>query len=285
VAITYIGELTGTAKNTRGMRRYVRKFGFKVDTAAEAKNIYAIGSHASVPVIGSLYPHDSQAWCEDLDIRSPKPFRYWVVTATYTTERTARDENDEPQAKTDPLTEPAQFDWSGEQFQRDAVTDNTGQLIGNAAGDPYDPPEQIDDSRLMCRVEKNVASIPTWLLDYQDAVNSTSFVLDGLPISPEQAKFQRLSLSRKQIRNDTLYRVLSFEIHLRRDGWRLKPLNQGFRDNTGKQIQLPDGTYPTAPVPLKADGSGPLDPPTLATANYGDHEVYVALDFNNLPIT
>ncbi len=87
-----------------------------------------------------------------------------------------------------------------------------------------------------------------------------------------------------QVRNSYKYRVLTFEIHLRRETWKLKPLNQGFRDNTGTMIKI-YGDYPTAPVPLKVDGSGPLDPPTLAAANLTEHEYYDALDFNQLPLT
>ena len=142
----------------------------------------------------------------------------------------------------------------------------------------------MDDSRLVCRVEKNVASAPAWLIDFQDAVNINAFTLDGLQVGPQQAKFQRLSLSREKVRNGHKYHTLNFEIHLRREGWKLKLLNQGFRDNTGSNIKI-NGEFPTAPVPLKVDGSGPLDPPTLASANFTEHEVYEALGFSQLPLT
>ena len=280
-----------TAKNVKGVRTYSEVHEFVADERFQGQDgQWAIGSHSSLPLIGDLRSAhftdtDSEAWCDSITPKCTNGFAGWEVTVTWTTEDVARDANGNPQSKSNPLAEPAKHDWSGEQFQRPAVDDIHGDMIGNAAGDPYDPPEMIDDSRLVVRVEKNVAAVPAWVLQYQDAVNSAAFTVDGFSVAQHKAKFQRLQLSRTQVRNGTVFRVLKFELHLREYGWRLRPLNQGFRNIEGDAIQLPDGTYPTSPVPLLADGTDRLDPPSLQNANYGDHEVYQSRDFNNLPLT
>lgn len=281
-----------TASNRRGVRTYSEVHQFAVDTKFQGLDgQWQVGSHGALPRIGDLRsahfgePTDPEAWCDSITPKCADGYAGWDVTVTWTTEDVSRDSEGNPQSKTNPLSEPALFDWDGEQYQRPAIVDRNGNLIGNAAGDPYDPPEMIDDSRLVCRVEKNVAAVPGWLLAFRDAVNASAFTLDGLQVATGQAKFQRLSLSREQVRNDVRYRSLKFEIHLREEGWRLRPINAGFRDASGEAIVLPDGTYPTAPVPLLPDGSGPLDPPTIAGTNFGDHEVYQLADFNQLPLS
>lgn len=294
MTITYKGIVptSRSAKNVKGVRTYSEVHQFvTTERYNDADGQWIIGSHEALPQIGDLRSQhfggvtDPEAWCDSITPKCGNGYTGWDVTVTWTTENISRDADNTPQAKTNPLSEPALFDWDGEQYQRPAIIDTSGNLIGNAAGDPYDPPEMIDDSRLVCRVEKNVAAVPGWLLAFRDAVNSGPFALDGLGVAAGQAKFQRLSLSRQQVRNGVRYRVLKFEIHLRAEGWRLRPINAGFRDANGEAIVLPDGTYPTAPVPLLPDGSGPLDPPTLAGTNFGDHAVYRTADFNQLPLS
>ena len=284
MAYTVTGKDAGSAQNNEGIRSYVQPYKVHVDTEAEAENPFAIGSASGLPLVGEQYPYDSYATCTKLQVECTTYFTDWRVTAHYDTKIINLDSGGSPQARTNPLNERAYFDWSGEQFQRPAVVDRDGNAIGNSAGDPFDPFPMRDDSRLVVRVEKNVATVPLWIEDYQDAVNSAPFTVDGYPVAVGQAKFQRLQMPREQIRNSTIFRQLRFEIHFRKDGWNLKPLNAGFRDKDGNNILLPDGTHPTAPVPLTLGGDM-LDPPSLDNATYGDFEVYEMRDFNNLPLT
>ena len=285
-----IAPTSRSAKNVKGVRTYSETHQFVTDDRFQNDDgQWAIGSHASLPNIGDLRSAhfantDPEAWCDSITPKCVSGYTGWDVTVTWTTENVARDAAGNPQNKSNPLAEPAFHDWSGEQFQRPAVEDVNGNMIGNAAGDLYDPPEMIDDSRLVCRIEKNVAAVPAWLLNYQDAVNSVAFTVDGYPVPTGQAKFQRLQLSRVNVRNGVRYRVLRFELHMRAEGWRLRPLNAGFRKSDGENITLSDGTFPTAPVPLLPDGSDRLDPPSLSNANYGNHMVYRTRDFSFLPL-
>lgn len=240
---------------------------------------------SALPYLGQLYQGDFLAYCDNItatqDSASPT---LWVVTATYTNERLG--ENGE-QPNEDPLADPVDVSWSTEQYQRVADTDNASQGIVNSAGDPFDPPAMRDESRRVVTITSNESTVPSWVLSYQDAVNSSACTIDGFSVAAGQAKCQSVTISSAKRRNDTTYRQVSFSIHLRNEGWKLKLLDQGFRerddDNKLQQItNEADGSEPTAPVLL--DGSGKaLTDPNVGSAVFLDFDVYTELDFTALP--
>ena len=67
MTVEYKGERTWMAKarNELGIRTYQRVF---LLTAGKTDSIYAIGSHASLPKIGSFHPDSASARCRSLDI-------------------------------------------------------------------------------------------------------------------------------------------------------------------------------------------------------------------------
>ena len=278
MTITYLGEVQGPATNTKGSRSYTRAF--KLQTSAKTEWAYHVGSHASLPVIGEVHPHDSGAWCTTLNVDPSDPWKGWTVTAEYSTEREL--------AET-PTDDPADIVWGSEQFQKPAITNYAGEAIVNSAGDPFDPPIMIDDSRPFVTISKNLSSVPVWVMTYQDAVNSSSFVVDGVTVGAGLAKMQNIAVSRPQSRNGTEYRTVTFTIHLQKQGWQSKVLDAGFRQigygGALENIRNPgDDELPAAPVPL--DGAGAvLAEPTPATAVYRVDTVYESKDFSALPLT
>jgi hypothetical protein len=266
------------ATNTKGARAYTRAF--KLTTSAKTERAYHVGSHASLPVIGEVHPDDAGAWCTTLQVDPSDPWKGWTVTAEYSTEREL--------AET-PTSDPAEITWGYEQFQKAAITNYAGQAILNSAGDPFDPPLMIDDSRPYVTISKNLASVPTWIMTYQDAVNSSSFVVDGVTIGAGLAKMQNISVSPRQSRNGTSFRTVTFSIHLQKQGWQSKQLDAGFRQiGYGGALENirneGDDELPAAPVPL--DGSGvALTDPSPSTAVYRTDTVYEAKDFSALPLT
>jgi hypothetical protein len=126
-------------------------------------------------------------------------------------------------------------------------------------------------------------------MTYQDAVNSSSFVVDGVTIGAGLAKMQNISVSPRQSRNGTSFRTVTFSIHLQKQGWQSKQLDAGFRQiGYGGALENirneGDDELPAAPVPL--DGSGvALTDPSPSTAVYRTDTVYEAKDFSALPLT
>jgi hypothetical protein len=153
----------------------------------------------------------------------------------------------------------------------------------------------MDDSRRVVTVTKNLSVVPAWILTYQDAVNNDSFSLDGITIGIGLAKMQRVSVSPVERRNGITFRVVTFQIHLQKNGWHLEPLDAGFREiasgsgtggNTGlvNILNPGDDEQPSAPVPLDGNGVSLADP-SYTNNVFLDFEVYETLAFSSLPLT
>lgn len=277
MSVIYKGIYGRSATNSKGTRTYIEKH--RLETTSITDGSYAVGSDPNLPLIGSAHYDDSSAWCVSLDVDNDNPWKGWTVTATY---------DSTFELNINPIFEPAQISWDFEQYERVAMVDRSGDAICNSAGDFYvDPPAMRDDSRPVVSVSKNLAAVPSYVLTYQDAVNSSAFTLDGLAIAAGLAKCNRVSISTQQERNGFQFRTVTFDIHLQRDGWALSLLDYGYRAKSGSDRNLitnTDGTEPKNPVLL--DGSGAaLSPPTAATAVYNSFNVYYAADFNLLPLT
>jgi hypothetical protein len=211
-------------------------------------------------------------------VQCPNPWKGWTVTAEYSSEF---------QLSITPTSDPAIITWGTEQFQKPAEYDQDFNAITNSAGDGFDPPYMMDDSRRVATIQKNVAASPSWLLDYQDAVNSDAFNINDVAILAGQAKMQAVSIGPPERRNNTLFYPLSFTISIQRDKWKLEPLDMGFRYKDGndrKVIVNDDGTVPTAPVLLNGAG-GVLMNPSSASAVFLSYNIYKTRVFATLPLT
>ena len=279
MAVTFLGEDPAgrTATNTRGVRTYQRVF--KLSTSAIADDAYAVGSNASLPVIGSVHPSDAGAWCESLQVENSAPWRGWKVTANYTSER---------ELNTNPTSDPAVISWGTEQFQKPVVWDLNGNAVLNSAGDFFDPPNMMDDSRRTVTIQKNLAAVPSWVLDYQDAVNSDAITISGISIAIGKAKMQSVSVAPRESRNGYTFYPTTFSICLQRDGWLLEPLDCGFRwaDGADKYLVLnkPENTPVTQPALLDGNG-GVLLNPSPANAVFLSYTIYKTRAFSSLPLT
>lgn len=280
MAVQYIGEDPAgrTAQNTKGARTYQRKF--RLRTTTQADGPFAVGSNGSLPIIGNAHPEDANAFCIGLQVENTSPWAGWTVTANYSDERTIDDT---------PTDDAASISWGSEQFQKPAVFDLSGQLIVNSAGDPFDPPAMMDDSRRVVTVEKNLAVVPSWILDYQDAINSDTFTIDGISIGVGKAKMQAVTVGPKQRRNSTVFRTVNFTIHLQRDGWVLDILDAGFNriptGDTSNRVPITlDGVLPSAPYPLNGAGA-PLKNPSPVNCVFRSFNVYKTRTFSTLPLT
>lgn len=267
-----------TARNSKGARTYTRKF--RVLSNDKTDGPFEVGSTSGLPLIGSAHPEDANAFCIELTVENTEPYAGWTVTANYSDERVIDD---------NPTDDAAEINWGSEQFQKVAVVDRDGNLIVNSAGDLFDPPAMIDDSRRVVTVSKNLATVPSWILDYQDAINSDTFTIDGISIGVGKAKMQAVTVGPKQRRNSTVFRTVNFTIHLQRDGWVLDILDAGFNriptGDTSNRVPITlDGVLPSAPYPLNGAGA-PLKNPSPTNCVFRSFNVYKTRTFSTLPLT
>lgn len=287
MTITYEGlGIERSANNTQGKRTYMHTLRFSTTDVSERE--YHVGSMPQVPAIGSPHPDDPYCWLQSIDVNLTEPKFGWTVTLNYSTER---------ELATDPTQDPAIITVNTEQFQKVADRDINSYSICNSAGDPFDPPYMMDDSRRVITVSKNMSGHPSWVLNYADVVNSDSFTVKGVTYSIGQGKVQRVTIGETQTRNGVEFVTVSFDIHLQRDGWILRPLDAGFRqlayDGTTRiNIYNPAATTSetgelervSAPVPLNGFGKALANPDT-ATSVFGAFTVYTTGPFSALPLT
>lgn len=159
----------------------------------------------------------------------------WVATCEYG----PYDANEKP---ANPLERPIELSWDGAQFERIADIDADGKPIVNSAGDLFDPPVTIDDSRPILSITRNERYFDPDLADmFRDAVNLDEWF--GFP--PETVKVAKLVARLTKDQDIGYFYVVSYEFAINRDGWVRKILDQGFRELNG------DGTATKAIVDKK----------------------------------
>lgn len=261
------------------VRVYTRAW--NVLTSSSYDSAKTVLAYPSCPTVGAVHNSDLFAWCRSVTARNESFSKWmWRVEAQYSSER---------ELSTNPLLDPAVITWGTELFQRPYVEDKDGDPIVNKAGMAFDPPPEGDDANWVVTVRKNVSAVPSWILTYRNAINSSQFTLDGVTIVAQAAKLQHIGIGEWQERNGIYFRQLEFQIHLRAS-WKLSVLNDGMLqkdpdDNTLRIACVDDEGQPVpAPVPLNADGEQ-LANPTIANVILLDFEIYNEVNFNSLPLT
>jgi len=289
IAVSELFEDRGGASaigQAQSVRTYTRSY--LVKTSDKADDVVVVAYATNIPRVGDVYPSDWGAWCRTVTIAQLAGSQAWKVTCEY---------NSEFEISTNPLQDPAVITWTAEQFQRPTWKDRDGDAILNSAGQFFDTLPTVDDSRFVASIQKNVAVVPTWVAAWQDAVNSIPFTIDGITVAAELGKLNSLKIGNWQERSGIPYRSMSFDIHLRREGWDLEILDQGKKRKgvsvpTATQVgtwgENPSFLYPTvatgtgqdAGEPALLDGQGAqIKSPTPSTA------VFLSFGYYQLPLT
>lgn len=272
---------------------------WKVKTNDVSDDALVIADHFDASLgIRFLSPHPRNAFytARNLDPKqeSESPY-FWRVTVIYSTEPLGEEE-DKPE---NPLERPAEISGESEMSQIFTTKDKDGKPVLNSAGDCLEPHE-LDDPRGVIIIDKNFATIPTWLSEYVNKVNSTDFSIPGFssPFAARTVKMQRFRFEKAQVQNDVTFVPVSIELSVKKDTWDVDRLDEGFHEVTGgtvvsyptrgisyrsggtkAKITLDDNNEPTEPVPL--DGTGQkLTDPTPDNAVYMTVKYHEEADFS-----
>jgi hypothetical protein len=277
-------EGEGVSKKGKGVRSYTRQFRVTTSSPYDDSVIACDGVYYAYGVgLGSPYPMDWGSWCTRVRGRSDDKCKtLWYVTASYSSERELGQQ---------PTDDPVLVDWNSEVYQRPYYKDNEDNAILTNAGNYYLKNVDGDDIRWTVTVVKNMPWVPSYILQYANAVNSDTFLLDGVTISPRQAKLSSLKISPWQNRNGNRFRAVTFGIHLQYDTWDKVLLSEDvmqravLADESVALMPCYDGSgQPVrSPVPIDADGVQ-IEDPTPETVVYNTHKIYRELSFGALPL-
>lgn len=292
MAVDSIKELRGRSGDIQGIQSTaVRRW--RVHTTANTDDQYTIYANTSGIIPRGFEPHPNNLilTCRSVTITEDDDKKnWWIAEAKYSAAPVGESERQEEEIE-NPLARPAKIRWTTAAYQRAIYKDRDGNGIMNSAGDYFDPVVEIDESRWVATVSKNVSSVPSWLIDYTDAVNSDSFSIGGLTVEVEKAKLSQIDISELQNENGVDFYVLTYAIEFKKDGWKVVLLDQGLRKKVSgvqKDITVADDdgneSKISSPVPLNGSG-GVLSDPTPANAKYKEFNVYTAKTFTVLPLT
>ncbi len=174
--------------------------------------------------------------------------RKWTIEAEYSSKPIKENESEE-----NPLNRPARIRWRTANYRQAIWKDINDKAILNSAGDYFDPPVEVDRAYWTVSVSKNVADVPTFMLDYENAVNNAAITIGGVVIGQYEAKISDIEVSELKIEGDYQYFEFSYTLERRREKWiPLKVLDQGYRQidpaNSEKRIHIMDDSSVKRPV-------------------------------------
>ena len=274
MAVQYIKEKPSrTSTIDKGVRSGQRTFQVVAEPGDKEDTILA---YTALPQVGS--PHDAlQMWCVKQSAKQQGNPKEWLATFDYSSE---------DQLSEDPRNDPAEIDWDGEIYTEPVFKDRDGNAIVNSAGDYFiDPSPSREKTHAIARIKKNFGVLPSWWITHRDATNNAPITIDGIPVGQGLARVYRPTASKEMERNGIKYREVTIEIHIHKNGWKLEPLDAGFRKiENGARVQITDanGDEPTTPVPLDGEGDV-LSDPTPEDAVFLEFEVDDEIDFTVFP--
>lgn len=221
-----------------------------------------------------------------IDNQADSPY-HWTATAEYSS-APIKESDKEKQEKPNPVDRRAKIRWSTTNYQHVFVEDINGKAVVNSAGDYFAEQPEVERSYWRASITKNLTAIPTWVLDLDNPVNESQFSIQGLQVPPETGRLCNLAVGDREIENGFEYYPLSFDIEFRKNGWKIKPLDQGFRFinlDTGELENITDANGDPITSPHLLDGLGQkLANPSPDTAVFLEFDGYELFDFNNLPL-
>lgn len=302
------GEISGSESRLRRQMRII--------VNSKTDNEATIISAGILPAYLSPLPDNIFYTCRRIRIHNDQPWAGWMADIEYSTEAVSHDEKE--RQVVNPLDRRAKISWGSREYTQPIDRDNSGRAILNSAGDYYDPPPERYEAHWVAHVVKNMPSVPTWLLSYQDTVNESPFMVDGITVEAGAAKLSGLSISERREENNYSFRTVEFDLEFRPkptipsgnvldpenstpadfDGWDLILLDQGLReivteDDNGNPIEggpfvvnMVDDYKETLTAPAPLDGNGhKLESPSPSTVLYFRYRIYERRDFSILPLT
>ncbi len=213
----------------------------------------------AIPKPFDAHPTRLNLWAKEADARNEDVSSYlWIVFVDYTSELPDKAISDQNPMARGWIDEFSAVRYQAPAIQGSLVDPVTGAeanqqtAIVNSAGDPFDPPPEMDASRLLISLRINLDSVPQWILLFQDAVNDAPVTIRGITFPAGTLK-ANVGIGPIEIDNSYYYRQLSLELEYRWSTWNGIFLDRGFNYRvSGKPKKITvNGSEPTQPFLLK----------------------------------
>ena len=269
--------------NSAGERSYIAQYIVQTDSKNDGP--ITVRDAPTIPAV-----NDPFGWGNDFDFgayatdyscelkQSDDSYRVWIVSITYTTRSTKR--NDDYQDN--PTDKPAIISGGGIRFTRPVTEDTTLNPIATSAGEPLTD-VFIDDSRNVLRIQKNFTSTDfdlDNLSTFADCVNADTF----FGRSARKWKMDPIEWEERYLGTDSVpFYTVTFRFQGRNDTWDLKVVDRGsyYNDANGNPTRFKANGIVLPKGNLDGDG-GELD--AGLDVVHKTYEVYLDRDFSTLGI-
>ncbi len=267
----------GGSFDVKGKRDHTLKVRVWTDNKFDGSLTVGTYVHNNGYPLGSQHPEDPLSFLQRIDPREHRQNpKVWECLLTYS--RVPRDPND-------PTADPVDVRFGNEKRQVPVYT-------VKCAGDLIDPAPLKDSNFKLAIVKLTMpGNIPSYVLDYEDAVNNDSYTIGGLAVAAFRSKCSPWDIATEDTRGGVKVRVAKFSILISKKDIRLYQLDYGFRERDGANklvnITNEDGTPITSPALLDGAGAALADPTPANAVNLligEDRGGYDELPFaGNLP--
>lgn len=235
-----------------------------------------------VPQYGDRHPFDDFLWVDRKNVKPHEGLFVYTVTCHYSTIPLGTGGPAE-----DPLKQKPDVEFlsvtSNEQIDRDI----NNKPITNSSEESYDPPmtEEKDDG--IIRFVRNERYFDEYQADeYRGAINNDTFCGRAAGL----VRCIRYDGNRVYKEDGSYYHRVTYEFQIRKDGWKRRVLDEGYREKTGTDgdgkptyLEITDDNGQKVSQPVKLNGNGnKLD--DGADAVFREHETRSKRPFSVLRI-
>lgn len=188
--------------------------------------------------------------------------RVWLVTCRFSSKPSSGD-SDKNENSGNPLDMTPKISIYSQKERKPILRDLDGQLIASSAGEPYDPVQEIDNTRYYIRIIRNVLTCdPVFNSKFKDAVNSAAW--GGFPVGavkverPGDVEVLYTGEGQRYYQETWEFAVADWdEENEEYVGWQLKLLDYGMYriDGTDRYV-LKDSNGDTLTSAALLDGAG-----------------------------
>lgn len=260
MAVTVWKEVSGDdgSLTNEWVREYTRRFLAGTDTWRDSAVAILIDRRCPKP--WTQHPHDPLAFVTSvIPTRRSDTSLWWDVAVDYSSEIDQQDQKEE-----NPLARKPIIAWKSAHRSEIQTHDVDDEPIVNKANDPYVPAIEDEVTDWVISVQRNIARVPAWLLDYGDApVNDDAVRIQGITFPRFSLRLFDIAISDLQHENRVPFYTVSWELRHRKRGWHHLVPNRGFQelyDSNGdgeldnKRKILIDGEPPSTAQWLDAQG-------------------------------